>query len=56
MTRSYTSFSQASYQNAMSRIYLGIHFWFDETAGMTMGKEIANDVYSNDLTVEPGSD
>ena len=56
VTRSFTSFSQASYENAVSRIYLGIHFWFDETAGMTMGKEIANDVYSNDLTVNPGSD
>ena len=37
VTRSYSSFSQASYENAISRIYLGLHFWFDETAGMTMG-------------------
>ncbi len=49
VTRSYTSFSQASYENAISRIYLGIHFWFDETAGMTMGKEIANNVFANVL-------
>jgi membrane-associated phospholipid phosphatase len=49
VTRSYTSFSQASYENAISRIYLGIHFWFDETAGMTMGKEIANNVFDNVL-------
>jgi hypothetical protein len=50
VTRSYDSFSQASYENAMSRIYLGLHFWFDETAGMTMGKEIATDVFDNVLT------
>jgi membrane-associated phospholipid phosphatase len=50
VTRSYTSFSQASYENAMSRIYLGIHFWFDETAGMKMGREIANNVFANVLT------
>ncbi len=50
VTRSFTSFSQASYQNAMSRIYLGIHFWFDETAGMTMGQQIAQNVFTNVLT------
>ena len=50
VTRSYTSFSQASYENAISRIYLGIHFWFDETAGIKMGRQIANNVFSNVLT------
>ena len=50
VTRSYTSFSQASYENAMSRIYLGLHFWFDETAGMTMGADIANNVFDHMLT------
>ena len=49
-SRSYTSFGQASYENAMSRIFLGIHFWFDETAGMKMGREIANNVFANVLT------
>jgi hypothetical protein len=49
VTRAYTSFSQASDENAISRIYLGIHFWFDETAGMTMGKEVANNVFANVL-------
>ena len=52
VTRSYTSFSQASYENAISRIYLGIHFWFDETAGMKMGSEIANNVFANALTTD----
>ncbi len=47
VTRSYSSFSQASSENAISRIYLGIHYWFDESAGMTMGTSIANDVFAN---------
>lgn len=50
VTRSYTSFSQASYENAISRIYLGIHFWFDESAGIKMGRQIANNVFANVLT------
>ena len=52
VTRSYTSFSQASYENAISRIYLGIHFWFDETAGMQMGKDVANTVFANVLVAK----
>ncbi len=47
VTRSYNSFSQASFENAVSRIYLGIHFWFDESAGMKMGSSIANNVFAN---------
>jgi hypothetical protein len=50
VTRSYTSFTQAAYENAISRIYLGIHFWFDETAGLKMGREIASNVFANVLT------
>jgi membrane-associated phospholipid phosphatase len=55
VTRSYTSFSQASYENAISRIYLGIHFWFDETAGMKMGGQIASNVFANVLTTKSRS-
>jgi PAP2 superfamily len=53
VTRTFSSFSAASYQNAISRIYLGLHFWFDETAGLTMGNEIAKDIYGNVMTVNP---
>jgi membrane-associated phospholipid phosphatase len=55
VTRSYTSFSQASFENAISRIYLGIHFWFDETAGMKMGREIATNVFANTMTTSSQS-
>ena len=43
VTRSYTSFSQASTENAWSRVYLGVHFWFDESNGLTLGASIAHD-------------
>jgi hypothetical protein len=55
VTRSYTSFSQASYENAISRIYLGIHFWFDETVGIKMGRQIAQNVFTNVLTTTKNS-
>jgi len=45
--RSYVSFSQASGENALSRIYLGIHFHFDATAGIQCGDEIADYDYTH---------
>jgi hypothetical protein len=42
VTRSYSSFSQASLENADSRIYLGVHWSFDATAGMAVGTAIGN--------------
>ena len=53
VTRSYSSFTQASLENAGSRIDLGLHFSFDETAGMAVGTKIAQDIYANDMTVNP---
>jgi hypothetical protein len=47
VTRSFDSFSAASLENAWSRIYLGIHFWFDESAGMTAGAAVANDIFQH---------
>ena len=43
VTRSWTSFSQAALENAMSRIYLGIHWHFDATEGISAGDKIADD-------------
>ncbi len=39
-TRHFTSFSQAAEEAGMSRIYGGIHFSFDNTAGLDMGRQI----------------
>jgi len=44
--RSFTSLSQAEEENGQSRIYLGIHWYFDKTAGIKMGNEVANYISS----------
>ena len=49
VTRTYDSFSEASEENGQSRIYLGIHWAFDKTAGITQGNAIANYVFDNFL-------
>jgi hypothetical protein len=40
--RTFNSLSQASEENAQSRIYLGIHWSFDKVQGMTCGTHIAD--------------
>jgi hypothetical protein len=47
VTRHFESFSQAMQENAQSRIYLGIHWQFDATEGMSQGKAIADYVFAN---------
>jgi hypothetical protein len=45
--RSFTSLSQAEEENGQSRIYLGIHWSFDKTAGIAQGRDIADWVFEN---------
>jgi hypothetical protein len=45
--RSFETFSQAEEENGQSRIYLGIHWAFDKTAGIAQGRQIAGLVYDN---------
>ena len=47
LPRSFTTLSQAEEENGQSRIYLGIHWAFDKTAGIDQGRKIADDVYTN---------
>jgi hypothetical protein len=47
--RSYDSFSQAAGENAVSRIYLGIHFHFDATAAIRCGDQIADYIFQHSL-------
>jgi hypothetical protein len=42
VTRNYSSLSQAIQENGISRIYLGIHWRFDMTAGIAQGTAIGN--------------
>lgn len=46
-TRNFTSFSQAEWENAVSRIYLGIHWIFDATDGIAIGNQVADWVSQN---------
>lgn len=46
-TRSFASFSEAMAENGRSRVYLGIHFDFDDTVGQEVGSAIAASVASD---------
>lgn len=43
--RTFKSFSQAEEENGQSRIYLGIHWSFDKSEGITQGQQIADYVF-----------
>jgi hypothetical protein len=49
LPRSFDSFSQAAGENALSRIYLGIHFHFDATAAIQSGDKIADYIFQHSL-------
>ena len=47
--RSYTSFSQAAEESAVSRLYGGIHWSFDNNVGLTAGTAVGEYVVANFL-------
>jgi hypothetical protein len=47
LPRTFTSLSQAEEENGESRIYLGIHWHFDKTEGITQGQRVGEYVYQN---------
>ncbi len=49
LPRTFHSFSEASFENAQSRIYLGIHWAFDRDEGIRCGATIADYVFGNIL-------
>ena len=49
--QTFTSFSEAEEDNGQSRIYLGIHWSFDKTAGIAMGRQVAD--YDYDHLFQP---
>lgn len=51
LSRDFTSLTAAADEAGISRIYGGIHFNFDNTAGKSSGRNLANYVYSNFLQV-----
>ena len=44
--RTFASLSQAEEENGQSRIYLGIHWNYDKTSGVTQGRRVADYIYS----------
>jgi membrane-associated phospholipid phosphatase len=48
-TRSFTSFSQAAMEAAMSRVYLGIHFRYDSEEGYRLGTRIGEYAWDHHL-------
>jgi hypothetical protein len=49
LPRSFKSLSQAEEENGQSRIYLGIHWSFDKTAGIEQGRQVAAYVFEHAL-------
>lgn len=48
-TRTFDSFSQAAWENAVSRIYLGVHYYIDALDANTVGYEVAEYIFRNYL-------
>ncbi len=48
--RSFTNFSQAEEENGQSRIYLGIHWSFDKTEGIALGRRVGDYVFDHAFT------
>ncbi|MEM9369193.1 MAG: dockerin type I domain-containing protein [Planctomycetota bacterium] len=60
-TRSFGSLTEAMAENGRSRVYLGIHFDFDDTVGQDVGQAVASTVASEFVVAandngEPGRD
>jgi hypothetical protein len=53
LPRSFSTLSQAEEENGQSRIYLGIHWSFDKTEGIAMGRRVADYVFDNALLPVP---
>jgi hypothetical protein len=51
--RAFKSFSEAARECSLSRVYLGIHFRYDSTAGTALGKQIGQNVLANLMVREP---
>lgn len=49
LTRTFTSFSQAAWENAMSRIWLGVHFYWDGLDGNIMGHQVGDFIVNHRL-------
>lgn len=49
LTRTFDHFSDAAWENALSRIYLGVHYYWDAEDANTLGYRVANWVIGHNL-------
>jgi len=49
VTRTFNSFTEAALEDGRSRIYLGVHFGFDNTSGFNAGDNVGEFVFANVL-------
>ncbi|RSZ59842.1 vanadium-dependent haloperoxidase [Massilia atriviolacea] len=49
LVRTFSSLSQAEYENGRSRVYLGVHWDFDRSAGQQVGRRVADYVIGRGL-------
>jgi hypothetical protein len=56
VTRTFTSFSAAAKENADGRVWLGVHYRWDGTDGVTAGGQAAGHVTANRLTANTAAD
>ena len=52
-TREFENFAAAASECAVSRVYLGIHFRYDSTAGTALGNDVGRYAVDNFLTSSP---
>jgi hypothetical protein len=56
VTRTFHRFSDAAAENARSRIYLGVHWNFDDALGQSSGRDVANYIFQNAFQpLDPGT-
>ncbi|MBL8875955.1 MAG: vanadium-dependent haloperoxidase [Phycisphaerae bacterium] len=53
LTRTFTSFSQAAWENAMSRVWLGVHYYWDAVDGNTLGYAVGDYIFAHQLRPVP---
>jgi hypothetical protein len=56
-TRTFHTFSSAAWENAMSRVWLGVHFEWDARDGNHLGTQVGDWIFANNLQAvpEPGT-
>ncbi len=53
-TRAFANFSEAAMECGLSRVYLGIHFRYDSTAGVALGRNVGRNVVKSMLLPRAG--